>query len=89
MNISKLLIRLCVMKHVTINTDNDILDVVITEEEIICAVRCLKNGKASGEDEIINEHIKTIIDILLPFYYLFMLLCLIRFLIQRLSLIHG
>ena len=72
-----------------INTDNDTLDVVITEEEIICAVRCLKNGKASGEDEIINEHIKTTIDMLLPFSYLFMLLCLIRCLIQRLSLIHG
>ena len=52
----------------TINTNNDILDVAITEEEIICAVRCLKNGKASGEDEIINEHIKTTVDILLPFY---------------------
>ena len=72
-----------------INTDNDILDVAITEVEILCAVRCLKNGKASGDDEIINEHIKTTIDILLPFYYLFILLCLIRCLIQQLSLIHG
>ena len=33
-----------------------------------CAVRCLKNGKASGEDDIINEHIKPTVDILLPFY---------------------
>ena len=53
-----------------INTGNDILDVAITEEEILCAVRCLKKGKASGDDEIINEDIKTTIDILLPFYYL-------------------
>ena len=50
------------------NTDNDIIDVAITEEKILCVVRCLKNGKASGEDEIINEHIKTTVDILLPFY---------------------
>ena len=28
----------------------------------------MKNGKTPGEDEIINEHIKTTVDILLPFY---------------------
>ena len=44
------------------------LDTDITANEIIDAVRNLKNNKASGIDGITNEYIKASIDILLPVY---------------------
>jgi hypothetical protein len=36
----------------------NILDQDISEEEILLAVKNLNNGKASGEDDTINEYIK-------------------------------
>ena len=40
----------------------------ITESEILKCVKLLKNNKASGEDNIVNEHIKSTIHLLLPIY---------------------
>jgi hypothetical protein len=37
---------------------NNILNSPITEDEILCAVKNLKNNKASGYDNIVDEHIK-------------------------------
>ena len=39
-------------------TENDGINVPITEEEIRKAVKSLKNNKSSGVDLIMNEHIK-------------------------------
>jgi hypothetical protein len=40
----------------------------IKSEEIVSCVKNLKNDKASGDDFIINEYIKSSIDIILPVY---------------------
>jgi hypothetical protein len=40
----------------------------ITEDEILCAVKNLKNNKASGYDNIVNEHIKHTIHMMMPIY---------------------
>ncbi|XP_063408891.1 uncharacterized protein LOC134692369 [Mytilus trossulus] len=40
----------------------------VTEDEIKKVVSNLKNGKASGSDEILNEYIKNTIDDLMPIY---------------------
>jgi hypothetical protein len=40
----------------------------ITEEEIVRGVKNLKSNKASGYDDIVNEHIKSTINICLPIY---------------------
>jgi hypothetical protein len=37
---------------------NNIFNSPITEDEILCGVKNLKNSKASGYDNIVNEHIK-------------------------------
>lgn len=53
------------------NVDEDviaILDCPITEDEIKLAIKSLKNGKASGDDEIVNEFIKSSIANMLPIY---------------------
>ena len=52
------------------NIDNqdiiDILDQDISEEEILLAVKNLNNGKTPGEDDIINEYIKSTVNQFLP-----------------------
>ena len=40
----------------------------ITEKEILTAVKILKNNKSPGVDNILNEHIKSTIQIMLPIY---------------------
>ena len=40
------------------NDNNDILNVPITENEILLAIRALKLGKSAGLDYILNEYIK-------------------------------
>ena len=40
----------------------------ITENEILTAVKNLKNNKSPGVDNILNEHIKSTIQIMLPIY---------------------
>ncbi|XP_063447874.1 uncharacterized protein LOC134727423 [Mytilus trossulus] len=44
------------------------LNCPVTEDEIKKVVSNLKNGKASGSDEILNEYIKNTIDDLMPIY---------------------
>ena len=46
----------------------DILNCPITEDEIQKVVSSLKNNKASGSDNILNEYIKNTIDDLMPIY---------------------
>ena len=54
------------------NIDNqdiiDILDQDISEEDILLAVKNLNNGKASGEDDRINEYTKSPVSQFLPIY---------------------
>ena len=47
---------------------NNILNSPITEDEILCAVKNLKNNKASGYDNIVDEHIKHTIHMMMPIY---------------------
>ena len=47
---------------------HNILNSPITEEEILPGVKNLKSNKASGYDDIVNEHIKSTINICLPIY---------------------
>jgi hypothetical protein len=48
-----------------------ILNSPITEEEILQVVKIFKSNKASGYDDIVNEHIKSTINIVLPKLYYF------------------
>ena len=54
------------------NIDNQdiilILDHDISEEEIVLAVNKHTNGRASGDDEIINEYLKRTVNQFLPIY---------------------
>ena len=52
----------------SIEDDNEILNSEILEQEILQCVRSLKNGKAAGDDKIINEYIKTTVHIFMPIY---------------------
>ena len=47
---------------------NEYLNSKITQEEILRAIRNLKNGKASGCDSILNEYIKSTSHVFLPLY---------------------
>ena len=44
------------------------LDKEISEEEILQAVKSLKNNKACGDDRVINEYIRSTIGLLLPVF---------------------
>ena len=49
--------------------DNDvILNSPITDREILKCIKSLKHNKACGNDEIINEYIKTTSNIFMPLY---------------------
>ena len=56
----------------TANDSSDMSDVLlnctISDDEIQHAVKKLKNNKAPGYDEVLNEHISTTISIFLPLY---------------------
>ena len=41
----------------SLNDDNEILNSEITENEILKCICYLKNGKAAGNDQVINEYI--------------------------------
>ncbi len=47
---------------------NENINGEITEDEILKCVRQLKNGKASGDDLIVNEYIKSTCHMLMPVY---------------------
>lgn len=46
----------------------NMLDFDITDDEIISAVKSLKNSKAAAEDGIVNEYIKSTLNLMLPTY---------------------
>lgn len=48
--------------------DVDLLNSEITEDEVIKAVKNLKNSKAPGLDDIVNEYLKTTVIKFLPYY---------------------
>ena len=50
-----------------INVENEV-NQPITESEILKNVKLLKNNKASGIDNIVNEHIKSTVYLFLPIY---------------------
>ena len=47
---------------------HNILNSPITEEDILRVIKNLKSNKASGHDDIVNEHIRCAINIDLPIY---------------------
>ena len=51
--------------------DTEALNAAITEEEIRKNVKSMKNRKAGGPDDIVNEYIKYGLDKLLPVYLIF------------------
>ena len=48
--------------------NNELINQPITENEILTAVRSLKNNKSPGVDNIVNEQIKATISYMLPIY---------------------
>ena len=53
---------------IQVNHVNEVLDCRITRDEIVKSIIKLKNGKAPGSDNILNEHIKATMHIFLPLY---------------------
>lgn len=53
------------------NAYNEILNCRITKDEILFCIKKLNNGKASGLDFVLNEHIKSSSHIFLPLYETF------------------
>ena len=47
---------------------NEGINTYISQEEILSCIKKLKNNKASGEDHIINEYIKSTSGLFLPNY---------------------
>ena len=50
-----------------LSTD-DVLDCPITDDEIRKCINTLKNNKATGDDQILNEYIKSTADIMIKTY---------------------
>ena len=50
------------------NPINEEINVPITADEITQAVKKLKNSKSPGTDDVLNEHIKSSLDLMLPVY---------------------
>ena len=48
--------------------ENEYLNMPITVQEIETVTKNLKNNKASGSDNIVNEHIKSSVNIMMPIY---------------------
>ena len=47
---------------------NDEINQTVTENEILAAIKSLKNNKSSGLDNIVNEHLKSTIQVMIPIY---------------------
>ena len=54
--------------HTVFHIDSILLDLEITEKEIVECIDQLKSSKSPGTDDIINEYLKTTKQILLPHY---------------------
>ena len=58
-------------EHFTTTHENELgsdLNTIITRQEINKCITNLKNGKAAGDDKILNEYIKSTKDLFLPVY---------------------
>ncbi len=51
-----------------VHETNDEINQPITNDEITKVIKGLKNNKANGIDFIVNEHIKSTVDTMLPIY---------------------
>ncbi len=51
-----------------IHLDTSVLNCLFTNDEIKKCMIKFKNGKSRGADDILNEHIKSTIDIMMPVY---------------------
>ena len=58
----------CNLKTSTSEQVNETINREISEDEILKAVRTLKQNKSPGIDRVLNEHIKSSINTLLPVY---------------------
>ncbi|MEW8548382.1 MAG: reverse transcriptase family protein, partial [Candidatus Thiodiazotropha sp.] len=56
------------ISNVDLTDANEILNGYITETEINTCIKNLKNGKSPGEDQVLNEYIKSTKHIFLPLY---------------------
>ena len=54
--------------NVNIGPLNEEINFSITQEEILCCIKKLKNNKACGEGYVVNEYIKSTSDLFLPTY---------------------
>ena len=54
--------------NINVENDENTLNRKMTSDEISQSIKNLKNGKASGEDKIINEYIKSTKELFLPTY---------------------
>ena len=54
--------------NIDITDDDEILNLSITEGEILKCIKALKNNKCSANDRILNEYIKNSTDVMLPVY---------------------
>lgn len=57
-----------VLPEITENQYENILNCRISPDEIIIAIKKISNNKSCGFDNIINEYIKSSVDIMLPIY---------------------
>ena len=62
--------------NISIDDNDTILNSPITGCEILKCIRSLENNKACGNDDIINEYIKSTSNIMMPFYNSFFSLIL-------------
>ena len=65
------------MDEETLEEINSHINLPITKDEFFKCVRKLKNEKASGEDEIINEYIKSTVNQFINVYENYLMLYLI------------
>lgn len=54
--------------NISLDDNDSILNSPITDREILKCIRSLKNNKACGNDDIINEYIKNTSNIMMPLY---------------------
>lgn len=57
--------------NIDITDDDEILNSWITESEVLRCIKSLKNNKCSGNDNIINEYLKSSVTKMLPIYISF------------------
>ena len=56
---------------IDINNDDELLNSQFTEEEIHKCIKIVKNNKSSSNDKIINEYLKSTVNMMLPVYISF------------------